>query len=153
MRFNSGELVDDYTVRLQNLVAALEIVGEVIPPRRVVEKLLRIVLKSLRQVAVAIQVSANLSTLTLEHASRRLRMAQEVEAKDDAPPPWSNGKLYLTHEQWEAQAKKEKRRSSDAGGSGSKSRDRRGKSMAWSGRRRRALGRRRNWPSTSVAGA
>jgi hypothetical protein len=43
MRFNSGELVDDYTVCLQNLVAVLEIVGEVIPSRRVVEKLLRTV--------------------------------------------------------------------------------------------------------------
>ena len=54
MRFNSGEGVDDYTLRLQNIVAALETVGETIPPRRVVEKLLRTVPKSLRQVAVAI---------------------------------------------------------------------------------------------------
>jgi hypothetical protein len=32
--------LDDYTVCLQNLIVALEIVGEVIPLRRVVEKLL-----------------------------------------------------------------------------------------------------------------
>jgi hypothetical protein len=133
MRFNSGEGVDDYTLRLQNVVAALETVGESIPPRRVVEKLLRTVPKSLRQVAVAIQVLANLSTLTLEDASGRLRVAQEAEAEDDAPPPRSDGKLYLTREQWEAQAEKEKCRSSDAGGSGSKSGDRRGKARRGQG--------------------
>jgi hypothetical protein len=72
MRFNSGEGVDDYTLRLQNVIAALETVGESIPPRRVVEKLLRTVPKSLRQVAMAIQVSDNLSTLTLEDANGRL---------------------------------------------------------------------------------
>jgi hypothetical protein len=37
-----------------------------------VEKLLRTVPKSLRQVAMAIQVSDNLSTLTLEDANGRL---------------------------------------------------------------------------------
>jgi len=102
MRFNSGEGVDDYTLRLQNIVAALETVGETIPPRRVVEKLLRTVPKSLRQVAVAIQVSANLATLTLEDATGRLRAAEEAEAEDDvAPPPGADGKLLLTMEQWE----------------------------------------------------
>jgi hypothetical protein len=98
-----------------------------------VEKLLRTVPKSLRQVAVAIQVSTNLSTLTLEDASGRLRAAQEAEAEDDALPPRSDGKLYLTREQWEAHAEKEKRRSSDAGGSGSKSGDRRGKARRGQG--------------------
>jgi hypothetical protein len=74
-------------------------------------------------VAVATQVSANLATLTLEDASGRLRAAQDAEAQDDALPPRSDGKLYLTREQWEVQAEKEKRCSSDAGGSGSKSGD------------------------------
>jgi hypothetical protein len=63
----------------------------------------------------------------LEDASGRLRAAQEAEAEDDAPPPRSDGKLYLTREQWEAQAEKEKRRHSDAGGSAHKSGNRRGK--------------------------
>ena len=62
-------------LRLQNLVVALETAGETIQPQRVVEKLLRAVPKSLRQVAVAIQVTADLSTLTLEDASGQLRMA------------------------------------------------------------------------------
>jgi hypothetical protein len=89
-----------------------------------VEKLLRVVPKSLRQVAVAIQVSADLSTLTLEDTSGRLRAAQEADAEDDeAPPPRADGKLYLTWEQWEAQARREKveRGDSSSAGGGSKS--------------------------------
>jgi Cu/Ag efflux pump CusA len=78
-------------------------VGEMIPPWRVVEKLLRVVPMSLRQVAVAIQVMADLATLSLEDASRRLRAAQEAEAKDDElPPVCVDGRLYLTMDQWDA---------------------------------------------------
>jgi hypothetical protein len=91
------------------------------------EKLLQTIPKSLRQVAVAIQVPANLATLTLEDASGRLRAAQEAGAEDDAPPPRSDGKLCLTRKQWEAQEEKEKHRHFDAGGSAHKSGDRRGK--------------------------
>jgi hypothetical protein len=47
MKFNFGEGIDDYTTRLQNIVAALEIMGETITPRRVV-KPLHTVPKSLR---------------------------------------------------------------------------------------------------------
>ncbi|CAN6196754.1 unnamed protein product [Urochloa humidicola] len=118
MRFISGEGVDDYTLRLQNIVATLETVGETIPPRRVVEKLLRTVPKSLRQVAVAIQVSADLATLTLEDASGRLRAAQEAEAEDDgALPPSADGKLLLTMEQWDAR-RRERREKERAHGGG-----------------------------------
>jgi hypothetical protein len=105
IKFTAGKSVDDFTIRLQNLVAELETVGETVARRRVVEKLLRVVPKTLRQVAVAIQVSADLSTLSLEDASGRLRAAHEADAEDDeAPPPHADGKLYLTKEEWEAQA-------------------------------------------------
>ena len=88
--------MDFFTLRLQNLVSVLETVGEMIQPRRLVENLLRVVPKSLRQVAVAIQVTADLSTLTLEDASGRLRAAQECDAEDDGPPPpRADGKLDL----------------------------------------------------------
>jgi hypothetical protein len=81
----------------------LETVREMIPPWRVVEKLLRVVPMSLRQVAVAIQVMADLATLSLEDASRRLRAAQEAEAKDgELPPVRVDGRLYLTMDQWDA---------------------------------------------------
>jgi hypothetical protein len=117
MSFNSGEGVDDYTLRLQNIVAALETVGEMILPRRVVEKLLRTIPKSLRQVAVAIQVSANLATLTLEDATGQLRAAEEAKAEDDgAPPPSADGKLLLTMEQWDACRREHRERERAHGG-------------------------------------
>ncbi|CAN6194253.1 unnamed protein product [Urochloa humidicola] len=119
MRFTSGESVDDYTMRLQNIIATLETVGETIPPQRVVEKLLRTVPKSLRQVAVAIQVSADLATLTLEDASGRLRAAEEVEAEDDgALPPGADGKLLLTMEQWDARRRERREKERARGRSG-----------------------------------
>jgi hypothetical protein len=46
VKFTAGESVDDFTIRLQKLVAELETVGEAVPRRRVVEKLLRVVPKS-----------------------------------------------------------------------------------------------------------
>ncbi|CAN6214111.1 unnamed protein product [Urochloa humidicola] len=119
MSFTSGESVDDYTMRLQNIVAALETVGETIPPWRVVEKLLRTVPKSLRQVAVAIQVSVDLTTLTLKDASGRLRAAEEVEAEDDgAPLPGADGKLLLTMEQWDARRRERRERERTRGDGG-----------------------------------
>jgi hypothetical protein len=124
IRFNDGEGVDDFTLRLQNIVAALETVGETIPPRRVVEKLLRVVPKSLRQVAVAIQVTADLATLLLEDVSGRLRAAQEAEAEDDEVPPMrADGKLYLTMDQWDAR-RRERHEKERARGGGE--RDRKG---------------------------
>ena len=67
--------------------------------------------KSLRQVAVAIQVSANLATLTLEDATGRLRAAEEAEAEDDgAPPPGTDGKLLLTMEQWDVRRRERRER-------------------------------------------
>jgi hypothetical protein len=89
--------VDDFTLRLQNIVATLEMVRDTILLRRVVDKLLRVVPKSLQQVVVAIQVTTYLATLSLEDASLWLR-APEVE--DDAvPPPGAGGKLYFTMDQ------------------------------------------------------
>ncbi|CAO2038680.1 unnamed protein product [Urochloa humidicola] len=117
IRFNDGEGVDDFTLRLQKIIAALETVGETIPPRRMVEKLLRVVPKLLRLVAVAIQVTADLATLSLEDARGRLRAVQEAEAEDDGPPPpGADGRLYLTEEQW--QVRRHERRDKERARSG-----------------------------------
>jgi len=77
MKFKPGESVDDFTERLENLVAALETLGEVVTTRRTVEKLLRAAPKALKQTAVAIEITSNLDTLSLEDACGRLRAAEE----------------------------------------------------------------------------
>jgi hypothetical protein len=67
-------------------------------------------------VAIAIEVTQDLSKLTLEDAGGRLRAAEDCAMEDDAlrPPPHVDGKLLLTEEQW-----KEKMRQCSNAGQGS----------------------------------
>jgi hypothetical protein len=66
-------------------------------------------------VAIAIEVTQDLSKLTLEDAGGRLRATEDRAMEDDAlPPPHVDGKLLLTEEQW-----KEKMRQHSNAGQGS----------------------------------
>jgi hypothetical protein len=113
--FKEGETVDDFTMRLGNLVAELGTLGEVIKEQQVVQKLLRVVPKLFSQVAIVIEVPQDLSKLTLEDTDGRLRAAEDRTMEDDAlPPPRVDGKLLLTEEQW-----KEKMRQRSNAGQGS----------------------------------
>jgi hypothetical protein len=96
IRFKEGESVDDFTMHLDILVAALGTLGEVIKEKQVVQKLLRVVPKHLSQVE-----TQDLSKLMLEDASGRLRTAEDRAMEDDAlPPPHVDDNLLLTEEQW-----------------------------------------------------
>jgi hypothetical protein len=113
--FKEGETVDDFTMRLGNLVSELGTLGEVIKEQQVVQKLLRVVPKLFSQVAIVIEVPQDLSKLTLEDTDGRLRAAEDRTMEDDAlPPPRVDGKLLLTEEQW-----KEKMRQRSNAGQGS----------------------------------
>jgi hypothetical protein len=115
IRFKEGETVDDFTMRLGSLVTELDTLEEVIKEQQVVQKLLRVVPKHLSQVAVTIEVTQDLSKLTLEDADGRLRAVEDHTMEDDAlPPPRVDGKLLLTEEQW-----KEKMRQHSNVGQGS----------------------------------
>jgi hypothetical protein len=99
--FKKGETVDDFTMRLGSLIAKLGTLGEVIKEQQVVQKLARVVPKHLSQVAIAIEVTQDLSKLTLEDAGGRLPAAEDHTMEDDALlPPRVDGKLLLTEEQW-----------------------------------------------------
>jgi hypothetical protein len=101
IRFKEGETIDDFTMRLGSLVAELGTLREVIKEQQVVQKLLRVVPKHLSQVAIAIEVTQDLSKLTLEDVSGRLRAAEDRAMEDDAlPPPRVDDKLLLIEEQW-----------------------------------------------------
>jgi hypothetical protein len=96
IRFKEGESVDDFTMHLDSLVAALGTLGEVIKEKQVVQKLLRVVPKHLSQVE-----TQDLSKLMLEDASGRLRTAEDRAMEDDAlPTPHVDDNLLLTEEQW-----------------------------------------------------
>jgi hypothetical protein len=75
--------------------------GEEIKEQLVVQKLLRVIPKHLSQVAVAIEVTQDLSKLTLEDVGGRLRAAEDrAEEEDVLPPPRVDGKLLFTEEKW-----------------------------------------------------
>jgi hypothetical protein len=115
IEFRDGEHVDDFCLRLSNLVAALATVSEVILEKTVVKKLLQVAPKRLAQVAVAIEVTADLGKLTIEDIGGRLRTAEDRAAEDEATVR-ADGKLLLTAEQWEPRAKQQQ--GDDSGGSG-----------------------------------
>jgi hypothetical protein len=101
IRFKEGETVDDFTMRLGSLVVELGTLGKVIKEQQAVQKLLQVVPKHLSQVVVAIEVTQDLSKLTLEDVGGRLRAAEDRAMEDDAlPPPCVDGKLLLTEKQW-----------------------------------------------------
>uniref|UniRef100_A0A0A8XWN0 DUF4219 domain-containing protein n=1 Tax=Arundo donax TaxID=35708 RepID=A0A0A8XWN0_ARUDO len=78
-RFKEGESVNDFVMRLSNLVAALSTVNEIIEENKVVEKLLRVIPKRLS--TVAIEVTADLTKLTLEDVGGRLHAVDDRTQK------------------------------------------------------------------------
>jgi hypothetical protein len=115
IRFKEGATVDDFTMRLGSLVAELGTLREVIKEQQVVQKLLWVVPKHLSQVPVVIEVTQDLSKLTLEDVIDRLRAVEDRAMEDDAlPPPHIDDKLLLMKEQW-----KEKMRQRSNAGQGS----------------------------------
>ncbi|CAN6275346.1 unnamed protein product [Urochloa humidicola] len=104
LRFGDGETVVDFAVRVNRLTARLGDLGEQLAAPRVVKKVLRVVPKRLKQVAVAIEMLADLNTMSLDELVGRLQIAEEADVEDQAPVAASggDGQLYLTEAQWEA---------------------------------------------------
>ncbi|WVZ58939.1 hypothetical protein U9M48_009154 [Paspalum notatum var. saurae] len=129
---NAGE----FAVRVTGLVGSLREMGETIAESRVVKKILRVVPRRLKQVAVAVEMFADLDTAKIEEVIGRLRVAEDAD-KEDALEVTEGvgrlmlqqgqvevaGRLFLTEERWEAQRQqrgKEKACGGDArrGGNG-----------------------------------
>jgi hypothetical protein len=103
MAFRDGESVTDFAMRINGLVTSLRELGEEMPDSRVVKKVLRVVPKKLRQVAVAVEMFGDLNTMSMEELVGRLQVAEDADAEDQGA---TNGghteQLMLTKEQWEA---------------------------------------------------
>jgi hypothetical protein len=122
LRFRSSESVEDFALRLQSLASQLATFGKPIDDEDVVAKLLQVVPPKYAQLALSIETMLDLSTLTLEDVTGRLRT---VEDRVPAPPEKAKGQLLLTEEEWTARMK-EKRRTREGfsrGGDGDKRRD------------------------------
>ena len=98
--FRDGESVGDFTMRISGLVGSLREMGETLEDGRVVKKILRVVPKKMKQVAVAIEMLADINAMSVEELVGRLQVAEEADAEEPAAD--HAGRLFLTEEQWEA---------------------------------------------------
>ncbi|XP_066341547.1 uncharacterized protein [Miscanthus floridulus] len=115
-----GESIEDFTLRLTNIVQRLAMLGDPEPDEKVVAKYLRVARPRYKQLVISIETLLDISTLSIEEVTGRLKAA------DDEPPPAQTvaGKLLLTKEQWIERYKK-RDQGSNRGGSTSGSRGKR----------------------------
>ncbi|KAL6633643.1 hypothetical protein ACP70R_026314 [Stipagrostis hirtigluma subsp. patula] len=106
--FHAGESVDEFAVRIDGLVTSLRDLGETMEDSRVVKKILRVVPKKLKQVAVAIEMFLDLNTLPVDELVGRLRVAEQADEEDEKTG--GAARLLLTEEQWEARRRGGKER-------------------------------------------
>jgi len=113
--FRDGESVEDFALRLSNIVQRLAILGDPEPEPKVVAKYLRVARPRYKQLVVSIETLLDIDTLSVEEVTGRLKAATDDEpslAKD------ISGKLLLTEEQW---LERYKKKDGEAGRGGSSS--------------------------------
>lgn len=80
IRFKADEQVDDFTMRLHSLVNELAMLGDPIDYKMVLLKLLHVVPRQYKQLALSIESLVDLSTMTIEELGGQLKV---VEERDD----------------------------------------------------------------------
>ncbi|XP_066354343.1 uncharacterized protein [Miscanthus floridulus] len=100
LKFKDGESVEDFSLRLQTLISKLKSHGVTIDEEEAVSKYLHSVLTKYIQIALSKETMLDLSTLTIEDVTGRLRAVDELQ--EQVISPKDNGKLLLTEEEWTA---------------------------------------------------
>uniref|UniRef100_A0ACD5V9N0 Uncharacterized protein n=1 Tax=Avena sativa TaxID=4498 RepID=A0ACD5V9N0_AVESA len=119
LRFKAGESVEDFALRLTAIVNDLELLGDPVDEYRAVLKFLRVIPRKYRIVAMAIEQTVDLRTLSIEELTGRFITAEEGYVLDDGVTD-GVGKLLLTEEEWAARQKQRTGGSSSSPGSGEK---------------------------------
>jgi hypothetical protein len=96
--FRDGESVADFAMRINGLITSLRELGEGLPDSRVVKKVLRVVPKKLRQVAVTIEMFGDLNTMSMEELVGRLQLAEDAKAEEQEATKGHTEQLLLTKE-------------------------------------------------------
>ena len=103
IRFADGETVDDFAMRISNMVAQMAQLGEVVQEKRVVRKFLSVVPKRYSQIALSIETLVDLDTLSVEELTGRLKAAEERYDLEQAEAGVC--RLMMMEEEWAARLK------------------------------------------------
>lgn len=103
-RFKDDENIDDFSMRLTEITNSIRTLGGDLPEVDVVNKLLNVVPKHLSQIAISIETLLDVSDLSIEEVTGRLRAAEKRKAKPKEIVD-SGSHLMLTEEQWLARLK------------------------------------------------
>jgi uncharacterized membrane protein YgcG len=117
--FKSGECVEEFAMRISSLANQLRSLGDEIPDKKVVKKMLQSVPDHLEQVAISMETLLDLDALSIEEAAGHLQAVENRRRKKTvAPAQDAGGQLLLTEEQWKARCKTSSGEKSGGHGSG-----------------------------------
>jgi uncharacterized membrane protein YgcG len=128
--FKSGECVEEFAMRISSLANQLRSLGDEVPDKKVVKKMLQSVPDHLEQVAISMETLLDLDALSIEEAAGHLQAVENRRKKKAASSASdTGGQLLLTEEQWKARSKasvgeKSGGRGNGSGGGGSRGRGR-----------------------------
>jgi hypothetical protein len=113
IEFKVGETVEDFSLRLNTIASQLWVLGEVVPNKEVIKRMLHAIPDKLEQVAISMETLLDLDSLSIEEAVGHLCVVKQRKRPSQAKE--SSGRLLLTEVEWMARMK-----ARDDGGSGGK---------------------------------
>jgi hypothetical protein len=94
MAFKPGELVEEFTLRLQAVANQLRILGDDVPDKSIFKRLLHAVPDHLEQVAISIETLMDLDIVSVEEVTSRLRAIEKQKKASSAPIKDASGQLF-----------------------------------------------------------
>jgi hypothetical protein len=113
--FNNGEGVEDFAMRLAEIVSQLATLGDPQPDDKVVLKYLSITRPRYKQLVLSIETLLDVSTLSIEEVTGRLKAVEDDGGESSA----MEGRLLLTKDEWCERNKKKESIEGSRGGSSS----------------------------------